>query len=391
MNTGPLFPLLLNNEKRVIVCQGGGDALKTTTILQVLAVKAIREPGAIITVEGEDIPNLKAGALRTFQRWVISDPEIAAYITDYNKSDRVYTFKGGSIIEFKSFEDEQDARGSERDYLYMVEANSRPYNMFWQLQRKTRKKIFCCYNPTNRFWAHEKLIDPATRDRQFEGKVQLYITDHRHNPFLTEEEHAAYENISDPDMFEVYARGKTGKIKGLIFGHFRKVPSLPEKADRIIWGIDYGYTNDPTALVKIAVVGRQRYCQELTYSPGISAATLKDILITNGHQEGQLIYSEADPNIINQLRQLRMPVYPAIKGPGSLAASISKVKEFECFYTEDSTNFEKEINTWKWVTAEDVVTGKEIMTNIPMDGWDHCCAATRYAIYTDCFRYRQAS
>lgn len=391
MNTGPLFPFLLDNPKRINICQGGGDALKTTTILQVLAVKAIREPGAIITVEGEDIPNLKAGALRTFQRWVISDLEINSYISDYNKSDRVYTFRGGSIIEFKSFEDEQDARGSERDYLYMVEANSRPYQMFWQLQRKTRKKIFMCYNPTNRFWCHEKLIDPETQDRQFAGKVQLYITDHRHNPFLTEEEHAAYENISDPDMFEVYARGKTGKIKGLIFGHFRKVSSLPEKADRIIWGVDYGYTNDPTALVKIAVVGRQRYCKELTYSPGISAATLKDILIINGHQDGQLIYSEADPNMINQLRQLRMPVYPAIKGPGSLAASISKVKEFECFYTEDSPNFEKEINTWKWVTAEDVVTGKEIMTNIPMDGYDHCCAATRYAIYTDSFRYRQAS
>lgn len=391
MNTGPLFPLLLDSPKRINICQGGGDALKTTTILQVLAVKAIREPGVIITVEGEDIPNLKAGALRTFQRWVISDPGIATYITDYNKSDRVYTFRGGSIIEFKSFDDEQDARGSERDYLYMVEANSRAYNMFWQLQRKTRKGIFMCYNPTSRFWCHEKLIDEATRDRQFEGKVQLYITDHRHNPFLTEEEHAAYENISDPDMFEVYARGKTGKIKGLIFGHFKRVKSLPEKADRIIWGVDYGYTNDPTALVKIAVVGRQRYCQELTYAPGISAATIRDILITNGHQDGQLIYSEADPNIINQLRQLRMPVVPAIKGPGSLAASISKVKEFECFYTEDSTNFEKEINTWKWVTAEDVITGKEVMTNIPMDGWDHCCAATRYAIYTDCFRYRQAS
>lgn len=388
MNTGPLFPLLINCQKRIIVCQGGGDALKTTTILQTLAVKAIREPGSIITVEGEDIPNLKAGALRTFQRWVISDKEINSYITDYNKSDRVYTFKGGSIIEFKSFEDEQDARGAERDYLYMVEANSRPYNMFWQLQRKTRKQIFACYNPTSAFWCHEKLLNEETADKQFKGKVQLYITDHRHNPFLTQEEHDAYENISDPDMFMVYARGKTGKIKGLIFGHFRKIERLPEQCDRIIWGIDYGYTNDPTALVKIAVQGRKRFCKECSYEPGLSAGQIRDLLLLNGWQEGQPIYSEADPNIINQLRQLSLPALPAIKGPGSLAASISKVKEFECFYTADSPNFEKEVNTWKWTTAEDVVTGKEVMTNIPVDAWNHLCDGTRYAIYTDTFRYR---
>lgn len=388
MQVGPLFSLLLDNPKRIIILQGGGDALKTTTALQVLAVKAIREPGSIITVEGEDIPNLKAGALRTFQRWVISDPEIDSYITDYNKSDRIYTFKGGSIIEFKSYDDEQDARGSERDYLYMVEANSRPYSMFWQLQRKTRKQVIACYNPTSRFWAHDKLIDQATADKQFKDKVQLYIVDHRHNPFLTQEEHDAYENISDPDMFDVYARGKTGKIKGLIFGHFKKIDKLPTEADRIIWGIDYGYTNDPTALVKIAVAGRKRYCKECSYQPGLSAKEIRDLLLLNGWQEGQPIYSEADPNIINQLRQLSLPALPAIKGPGSLAASISKVKEFECYYTADSTNFEKEINTWKWTTAEDVITGKEVMTNIPVDAWNHLCDGARYAIYTDTFRYR---
>lgn len=391
MKTGPLFPKLLNCPKRIIVCQGGGDALKTTTILQVLAVKAIREPGSIITVEGEDIPNLKAGALRTFQRWVISDPQIASYITDYNKSDRVYTFKGGSIIEFKSFDDEQDARGSERDYLYMVEANSRPYSMFWQLQRKTRKQIFMCYNPTSRFWAHDKLTDEATADKQFHGKVQLYITDHRHNPFLTPEEHQAYEDISDPDMFQVYARGRTGKIKGLIFGHFQKVYMFPEKVERIIWGIDYGYTNDPTALVKIGIDGRKRYCKECTYEPGIPSQGIKDALIINGFQDGQLIYSEHDPNIINQLRIMGLPVYPAIKGPGSIAAGISKVKEFECFYTSDSVNFEKEIFNWKWMSAQDIVTGKEVMTNVPIDAWNHCCDATRGAIYTDSFRHRSAA
>ncbi|HEY4288256.1 MAG TPA: terminase large subunit [Puia sp.] len=386
MTTGPLFKKLIECLRRIVVCQGGGDAGKTVAILQLFATKAITEPGSILTVDGEDIPNLKAGALRTFQRYVIPDPEIASYLVSYNKTERVYTFKGGSIIEFVSFEDEQDARGSERDYLYINEANSRTYSYFWQLQRKTRKQVFIDYNPTSAFWCHEKLLDRATIEKQFIGQVQLFITDHRHNPFLSQEEHNNYENIGDPELFQVYSRGKTGKVKGLIFAHFKKIEVFPIDIDRIIWGIDYGYTNDPTALVKIGVKQRKRYHHECCYEPGITADRLQEILVLNGYQSDQDIYSEADPNMINQLRVLGLSVYPAIKGPGSLIASISKVKEFECFYTATSVNFEKEINTWKWMIAEDVLTGKKVMTNVPIDGNDHCCAASRYGIYTDSFR-----
>lgn len=386
MTTGPLFKLLIDCLKRIIVCQGGGDAGKTVAILQVLAVRAIMEPGVVISVDGEDIPNLKAGALRTFQRYVIIDPEVARYITGYNKTERIYTFRGGSIIEFVSFEDEQDARGSERDYLYINEANSRTYNYFWQLQRKTRKQVFLDYNPTTAFWCHEKLLTDSTIEKQFVGKVQLFITDHRHNPFLSKEEHENYENIGDPELFRVYSRGMTGKVKGLIFGHFKRIEAWPADVDRIIWGIDYGYTNDPTALVKVGVKQRKRYHHECCYEAGISADRLKEIFILNGYRDDQDIFSEADPNMINQLRALGLPVYPAIKGPGSLIASISKVKEYECFYTAASVNFEKEVNTWKWMIAEDVLTGKQVMTNVPIDGNDHCCSASRYAIYTDSFR-----
>lgn len=386
MITGPLFPKIYTCPKKIIVLQGGTGAAKTVTALQYLATKAIEEKNSVITVIGQDIPNLKKGAIRDFQMYVQDDKEIAPHITDYNKTDRIFTFDNGSLIEFNSYQDEQDAKAGKRDYLFANEANGISWSIFWQQQRRTRKKILIDYNPTSAFWAHEKLLKGT--DKEFEGRVQLYITDHRHNPFMSQEEHDSIENISDPDLFKVYARGKTGKIKGLIFGHFKKVEQFPEQYDRIIWGIDYGYTNDPTALVKIAVDGRKRYCKECSYEPGLSAEQIKNLLLLNGWKDGQPIYSEADPNIINQLRQLALPALPAIKGPGSVAAGISKVKEFECFYTADSVNFEKEITTWKWTTAEDVITGKEVMTNIPVDAWNHLCDGARYAIYTDTFRYR---
>lgn len=382
MKSGPLFLKLTQCPKKIIICQGGGDAGKTSDILKYLTKESIDNSELVTTVTGQDVPNLKKGALRLFQRYI--EPNIDGYIEDYNKTDRTYIFKNKSIIEFSSFDDEQDARGSERDNLFMNEVNNDPYQLFWQLQRKTRRKVIVDYNPTSPFWIHDKIL--SGEEKQFKDIHQLYITDHRHNPFLTDEDHLAYESISDKDMFRVYARGLTGKIKGLIFGHFKKVDVIPEDCQRIIWGVDYGYTNDPTALVKIGIRGMQRFVKECCYEPGISAERIMQILELNGHQPDQPIYSEADPDMINQLLILGLPVQPAIKGPGSPAASISKVKEYECFYTADSENFEKEINSWKFMTAEDIQTGKTVMTNVPVKGHDHCCDATRYAIYTDFFR-----
>jgi phage terminase large subunit len=398
MNTNPLFLELNQCAKKIIVLQGGGDAGKTVTALQRIAQKSMLKRNQISTVTGQTIPSVKAGALRSFQRYVL--PDFQKYITNYNSTERTYTFWNGSVIEFKSFQDELGARGSERDNLFMNECNAETYETFWQLQRKTRDQVILDYNPTSPFWVHYKVLPldidgkPNTsQERQFFNKVQLYIVDHRHNMFLTEEEHQAYETISDPDMFRVYSRGLTGKIRGLVFGHFRKwADAWPTDVLRTIWGLDYGYTTDPTALLKIAVGGdnkpKRRVAKELSYEPGLTAEHIKNILTTNGLRGTDIIYSEADPNMINQLRTLGMPVYPAIKGPGSIAAGISKVREHECYYTADSLNFEKELQTYKFLTAQDIITGKEITTNQPIDAWNHCCDAFRYADYTDSFKHR---
>ena len=378
MITTPLFTKIRECEKKIIILQGGGDAGKTVTALLVLALDSIVYPGTISTVTGQDLPNLKAGALRSFQRYVEKD--VQAYIKQFNISQTTYQFNNGSILEFKSFKDELDARGSIRDNLFMNEANSQSYAMFWQLQRKTRRKVIIDYNPTSSFWAHTNLIEGG--DRQFVGKWKYYQTDHRHNPFLSEEEHEAYESISDPDMYKVYARGETGKISGLILGHFKKIDVMPQ-CDRYIWGIDYGYTNDPTAVVKVGIKGRERYYQEICYEPGMSAQHIKQLMDNAGRNPKETLYSEIDKEMILQLRKLGVQVTQAKKGPGSRVAGISKLKEFDSYYIGD--NFEKEIMNYKYVTATDALTGKVILTNEPMDGMDHLCNAAQYATYTDSF------
>jgi phage terminase large subunit len=385
----PLYYHLVACKKKFVVCQGGGDAAKTVTILQRLMELATQASNQIVTVVGETVPAVKAGALTSFQRYVL--PHFAKYIRSFNASERTYYLYNNTRIEFKSFRDEASATGAERDYLFINEANHELWDTFWQAQRKTRKQVFLDYNPTSPFWVHAKLLDESpTQERWFRGRVQRFISDHRQNPFLSEEDHAAYESISDPDIFRVYSRGFTGKIKGLIFGHFHKwTLDWPTNAIRTIWGIDYGYTNDPTALTKIAVgPGRRRIGKECSYEAGLSAETIKNILLKEGWKPGMDIYSEADPHMINQLRNIYIPAEPAIKGPGSIIAGISKVREHECFYQGD--NFEKEIMNWKWIEAQDIVTGNTVFTNQPVDAWNHLCDSFRMADYTDSFRHKAA-
>ena len=382
MKVAPLFYKIYNCEKKIVTLQGGGDSAKTSSVLAFLAVDSIENPNTITTVTGMDLPNLKKGALLMFQRYIASDPVINSKILNFNKSESTYYFKNGSFIQFAGFESEMDARGSMRDNLFINECNSKPYNFFWQLARKTRRKIILDFNPTSRFWVHDKLLN--TELNEFTGKVKLFITDHRSNPFLTQEDHDQYENISDPDMFNVYSRGLTGKIKGLIFGHFKECEKIPEDCTEIIYGIDYGYTSDQTACVKIGIKGRQRYCELLCYEPGIQPDRLKEKIKESGHTI-EPIYSEHDKIIVTQLRRLGLPVIMAHKGPGSVAGGISKVRGYECFYVSNA-NFKAELDNWKFMTVQELSSGKEVQTNVPIDGNDHACQALIYGIFSHSFR-----
>lgn len=405
--TGPLFTKLETCDKKIIVVQGGGDAAKTVTILQWLAVKCIQRKGIQVTVTGIDIPSLKRGAMRAFKRYVAQDEQIRPFIQFFNKTDHEYHFSNGSVLSFVSFEDYEDARGAEHDYVFMNEANLMSYNLFWELQRKCRSKIILDYNPTFAFWCHAKLINKG--EAQFIGKVQLYIVDHRHNPFLTEEEHQNYENISDPERFTVYARGMTGKTKGAIF-NFKKVDHLPtrkvirpdgtiiEEPLEFGFGMDIGYTSDKTTIIKVYMDGKNHYYQELLYKsndeiqneinennlideagrPQTVEWYLKKILIDNGLTMSTHLWGDHDKNMSAKLRRLGIPYRMARKGPNSVVASISNVKRYNGYYY-DSPNLENELKTFVWKTAIDQLTGNEITTGDPVDGMpDHDIAAIRY-------------
>ncbi|MEI8204771.1 MAG: phage terminase large subunit, partial [Bacteroidota bacterium] len=201
-NKPPLFDILEKATERVLINQGGTSSGKTYTILDLLFVIGTDNENQVITVVGQDIPNLKKGAYRDAKK-IWGDSEIYQQKwSKPNETERIFTCTNGSIIEFNSYQDEQDAKSGKRDYLFVNEANGIDYKIYWQLAIRTKKKIFIDYNPTSRFWAHDLANDKDTR---------IIISDHRHNIYLTQEQHDRIEGITDKELRKVYARGHTGQ------------------------------------------------------------------------------------------------------------------------------------------------------------------------------------
>lgn len=364
---GELYDPNADVKPRFLVNQGGTSSGKTYTIMQRLIVLSFEHPMAIITVCGQDLPNLKVGAMRDLDTILHSRAELLDWFKN-NKSDSSYRGKNGSIIEFKSYQDAQDAKNGKRDYLFVNEANGVPYEVFWQLAIRTRKQVFIDYNPSARFWVHNNIIG---RDDS-----RLILSDHRNNRFLTEQEHKKIEEIDDPELWRVYARGLTGKITGLIFTNWGIVDKLPPREE---WkmecrGMDFGFTNDPTALEHVILAHGELWVDEEIYQPGMTNDDIADRCKEQGRTKRDLIIADsAEPKSIQEIHNRGLWIIGSTKGADSINNGIDILKRFRINITRRSHGIIGNMQQYKWKKSRDGET-----TNQPIDAFNHGIDAIRY-------------
>lgn len=363
----PLFKANTTEGVRTFVNQGGTSSGKTYTLMQVLIYFALVDNGCVITIAGQDLPNLKVGAMRDAKTIINNNDWLRNYFK-FNESSSFFQGLNGSIIEFKSYQNEQDAKNGKRDYLFLNEANGVSFAIFWQLSIRTRKKVYIDYNPSERFWAHNELIGR-------EG-VKLIISDHRGNPFLTEEEHERIENIEDEELHKVYARGLTGKLSGVIFPNFAIVDELPNSDEWKLYGfgLDFGFTNDPTALVKVVLAHGELYVDLLIYETGLTNPKIAEKAKAEGvTRKTQIVADSAEPKSIAELNNLGLWVVPTLKGKDSILLGIDILQRYKINVTRRSTALIEELQSYKWEENKD---GKK--TNKPIDDFNHAIDALRY-------------
>ena len=317
-----LFTATYYSDKQTVIHQGGTSSGKTYSIMQLLALHCIEQKNIVCTVVADSVPNLKSGALRDFQRILESSPHLNNYIESKNMTDRVFKFTNGSMMEFKSYENEQQARSGKRDYLFMNEANTinNGYSIYEQLSVRTTKKVYIDFNPSSEFWAHtmvwkpklldengEPMMDADGRElreipKNAEGKeiVELIKSNYRHNPFLSQDiiDRIERKKHIDPEWYKVYGMGEMGVIEGLVYKRVEVIPEWPETllADqKISYGMDFGYSDDPTTLVRSAVKDNVLYCDELIYSHRLKLDRMASLILGVTDGGAYPVWSDIEP------------------------------------------------------------------------------------------------
>jgi len=381
MQVGPLFVRNYESKAPIVVNQGGSSAGKTTSILQALIRLLLENPGHEAEVLGQDRPNLKKGPVKEALKIINATARYKAALKSFNKSDLILTFKNGSAMMFTSYDDAQDAKQGRPEYLFCNEANGVPWDIFNQRYIRTKIRTWIDYNPDAPFWVHEVILrDVPTY------QAELLISDHRHNPFLPDEIRRKIEALKETDLglWKVYARGLTGSLQGLIFPTWSTyVPDdntgddgLPKGAKFVAYGLDFGYTNDPTALVGLWTMGPEIFVKELIYMREMNAQQISDAMTELGIDTRDEIFADgSDPRLIADIKRIgRWNIKEADRGGDSIKNGIDLLKRFKIRVLPGSTNIQKELRTYKWLTDK---LGNPL--NKPVDYMNHAIDALRYA------------
>lgn len=358
------------------VIQGGMRAGKTMAIMMVLIGYAESYAGSKITVVGQSYGHLKDGPLDDFKnimrgtgRW--DDMRL-------NKSELNYEFANGSVIQFRSI-DKMKAHGLSRDVLFVNEANAFTYETFDQLASRTEDFVIVDYNPTYKFWAHEELVEGKHKDRT-SFIVLTYKDNEALSPQIVEniESHKPKDGEEPSNYWLVYGLGQIGSLEGNIYKGWERAGSeeaVGKDAKLVRYGLDFGFSNDETALVAIYDRGEKKLgLVEKIYKKGILPSQYGAILQSAGIDPSVLIVADgARPEIIAEIKSAGYRCIAADKGPGSVLRGIERVSEYQVLYY--GANLHREYMGYAWRKKRD---GEAI--DEPQDGNDHALDAVRYAV-----------
>jgi phage terminase large subunit len=368
VKVGPVFEKNWDTKTRITVNQGGSRSSKTYSILQLLVVLAMQEKGKVYSIVRKSLPSLKMTAYRDFFE-ILRNLDLYDEAR-HNKSDYTYTLNG-NLFEFISLDQPQKKRGARRDYLFCNEANELSWEDFFQLLVRTTGKIWIDYNPSDAFhWIYDKLL---TRD-----DVTYIQSTYKDNPFLDASIVAEIERLAttDEDYWRIYGLGERGMSRATIF-QFGTM-EVPENAKLLAYGLDFGFTNDPTSLVAAYESQGNLYFDELVYRTGMTNNDIANLFTSLGIDRRSEVYADsAEPKSIEELYRRGFNIKPTTKGPDSVNAGIDIMKRYKLFITPRSTNLEKEMRNYKWVEDKN---GN--LLNKPIDAFNHAIDAARYAIFS---------
>ena len=358
-------------DKRFIINEGGSRSSKTYSLCQLMIIYCLQNNNKVVSVIRKTFPALRATVLRDFIEIL---KEIGLYKQEaHNKSEHIYTFGNGSMVEFFSVDDEQKIRGRKRDIAWCNEANELYFDDFTQLNMRTEDKLIFDYNPSDSAsWLYELPADES---------IKIKST-YKDNPFLPESIKAQIEDLkrTDEALYQIYALGEKAISKSNIYSQWTFVAHRPSRFVKYVYGLDFGY-NHPTALMRVYYCDNDIYIEPVIYESYLTTTMLIEKLATLGIEQTVTILADySRPEIIQEMNIAGYDVQNANK---VVKKGIDNLKTFGVICQDDKA-IRREYENYKWKKIGDFITDEPVkLFDDAMDAIRYATTHIRQEYYTD--------
>lgn len=358
-------------DKRFIINEGGSRSSKTYSLCQLMIIYCLQNNNKVVSVIRKTFPALRATVLRDFIE-ILKD--IGIYKQEaHNKSEHIYTFANGSMIEFFSVDNEQKIRGRKRDIAWLNESNELYFDDYTQINMRTEDKLIFDYNPSDSVsWLYELPKDESI----------LIKSTYRDNPFLPESIKLQIEDLkrTDEALYQIYALGEKATSKSNIYSNWSFVTHRPAKFVKYVYGLDFGY-NHPTALIRVYYCDNDIYIEPVIYESYLTTTMLIEKLGTLGIEQSVTILADySRPEIIQEMNIAGYDVQNANK---VVKKGIDNLKTFGVICQDDKA-IRREYENYKWKKIGDQILDEPVkLFDDAMDAIRYATTHIRQEYYTD--------
>ena len=369
-----------NPNEDVFVIRGGQGAGKTITILE-LIIQSLLSSTKEATVLSSELAKMKRTVVRDYKK-ICKDWGVIQNESDFNRSESKHEYPNESYLDFLGADVNDVGKGFRRDILYINEADKMDIDTAVQFISRAGLTIID-YNPDSLFWGDDYInennfITLTFEDNEFlpESEVKS-ILDYKRKGFLNPDLPIDLifkdENIKNKywaNKWRVYGCGLVGSLDGVVFENWNVIDELPKDARLLGYGLDFGYTNDPTAITEVYSWNGKRILNEICYKRGLSNKSISEYIKT----KLPCYCDSAEPKSIDELKLLGVKAYPVTKGADSINFGIQTMQEQEYLVTSKSINLINEFQKYTW--KKDKKTND--IQNTPIDNFNHAIDGVRY-------------